>query len=265
MSEPESSTYYVVGKLSPEEDCRDFNTQEIKIGDGWIIDVFHAGISIWKAGENRSFGEIKTLMLDALETAVICFNLVTGLRLKVMAQSWLEARGVVSKSNMIGWFVPRMDERWTLDPKAEVNRIWRNIGPFVFQINGSFQHKIALRDYRNCVENPGDDSFFYAHRMLEDVRRAATKKYDEEKNWPAMHAILGTKEEELEPLTHVSEKVRHGAVHHPIVVEARKNRDALLKLGIDVLKKELNRTFPGLFSVPSSDASNPAPAEEVAK
>jgi hypothetical protein len=46
--------------------------------------------------------------------------------------------------------------------------------------------------------------------MLEDVRRAVTKKYDAEKNWDEMHAILRTSEKALEPLTEVSTKVRHG-------------------------------------------------------
>ena len=265
MSDSETSTYYVVGKLSPEEDCRDFNPGEIQIDDGWVIDIFHAGMSIWKAGESRTFGDVKAIMLDVLETSVICFNLISGLKLKFANQSWLEARGVISKSNTIGWFLSRMDDKWTFNPEAEVNKIWRRIGPFVFPINDSFQHKMALRDYRSCVENPGDDTFFYAYRMLEDVRRAATKK-DDEKNWPDMHSILGTTEEELKPLTNVSEKVRHGEVHDPIVIESRKKRKELLKIGIDVMKKEFDRAFPGLLSVSSGDASNLTSIErEVAK
>ncbi|GEM_PF-5563590 len=264
MTNHEPSTYYVIGKLSPEDDCRDFNPGEIAIGDGWILDIFHAGISVWKAGERQSFGDVKQLMLDAMETAVVCFNLITDLKLKFTNQSWLEARGVVSKTNVIGWFMPRMDSRWTFDTKAEVNDIWRRIGPFVFPINASFYHKMALRDYQRCADTAGDDAFFYAYRMLEDVRRAATNKFDAENNWREMHDNLGTSEKDLEPLTDVSTKVRHGQVHDQIVKDARGKRDELLKLGIDVLKKEFNRTFPGLLSVPLADASKgPAVENEV--
>jgi hypothetical protein len=107
------------------------------LGDDWILDIFHAGISVWKAGETQSFGDVKQLMLDAMETAVDCFNLITALKLKPTSQSWLEARGVVSKHNVIGWFMPRMDSRWTFERKAAVNVTWRRIGPFVFRINDS--------------------------------------------------------------------------------------------------------------------------------
>ncbi len=246
----ESSTYYVIGKLAPEDDCRDFNPGEILMGEDWILDIFHAGISVWKAGETRDFGDVKQLMIDAMETAVGCFNLITDLKLRVTSQSWLEARGVVSKHNVIGWFMPRMDARWTFERSAAVNDIWRRIGSFVFRINDSFYHKMALRDYRSSMENSGDDAFFYAYRMLEDIRRAVTQKYDAESNWPEMHAILGTNESELKPLTDVATKVRHGQVHDPLVKSARGKSTELLKLGADVLIKEFNRTFPGLVSPP---------------
>lgn len=65
--------------------------------------------------------------------------------------------------------------------------------------------------------------------------------------WSEMHKILGTSETTIKPLTEVAEKVRHGNLSHPLLIQARKNRDQIINIGIDVMRREFKLKFKGLF------------------
>lgn len=216
------------------------------------MDICGNGISITVPGTKRSFDDLRPAVLDAFDIVITTFRLITGERLDLNFQNWVEARGVTSKNNMIGWIVSPSFLKVTAKKQGRFNVAWRRAGKFYPKIMGSFYHRLALRDFKSCISVPGDDAFFYAHRMVEDIRRATTQHLPDgrEKDfcWNEMHNILGTSKRQIDPLTRVAQRVRHGSARSPVVRSARrKRRKQLIEIALNVMRKEFKRTFKGLI------------------
>lgn len=245
-----TATYYFIGKLSPEETCIWFNPREIHLGGGWVLDIFKSGIALWNPKVERTAPEIRVFVKDTLDTVVTAFNFLTKSKLKYGVTNLIEARDVVSTNNLIWWYLPEFYVR-PASPKNKWNRAWRKVGKFYKKIANSFYHKIALRDFQNCIDSVGDDSFFYAYRIIEDIRRATTPHFpvgrSDSDYWAEMHRILGTSESVIGPLTDVSTQVRHGDLNHAIVIQARAQKEQIINIALDVMKKAFRLKFKGLF------------------
>ena len=254
LAKMKSSTYYFIGKLHPEEYCVNFNPREILLPNGWVLDVFVSGISIWNPKVKEDFNFFSPIIREMLDTTVIAFNFLSGFNLKYTLHNWVEAKEVRSKENIIGWIFPKGQKfkKNTPSPRNKFNAKWRRAGKSCLAINKSIYHKIALRDYQNCIDAESDDRFFYAYRIVEDIRRAVTRKMraglDDKIYWARMHKILGTNKSMIDPLTEVAEAVRHGDLTHNVVVNARKNSVQILGIGFDVMKREFKKSFKGLFN-----------------
>ena len=246
-----TATYYFIGKLSPEESCIWFNPREIQLGGGWVLDIFKSGIALWNPKVDRDAPQIREFVKDTLDTVVTTFNFLTKLKLKHTVTNLIEARDVVSTNNLIWWYLPEFYVKRPASSKNKWNRTWRKVGKFYRRIGNSFYHKIALRDFQNCIDSVGDDSFFYAFRIVEDIRRATTSHLPPGKEtadyWAEMHKILGTREATIRPLTEVSTKVRHGDFNDPIVLRARAKKDEIINIALDVMKRAFKLKFKGLF------------------
>lgn len=241
------STFYFIGKLHPWEACVNFNPGEVHLGNGWVFELITDGTAIWIPGTDRKFNELRSEVQEAFEIIITTFVLITNKKLSFTLQNWVEAVDIVSKKNWIGFILPPGSSASKANPKSRVNVVWRRVGKAYIKIKNSFYHKLALRDFRNCIESRGDDSFFYAFRIVEDVRHAVTSHLPEGKTrdfyWQEMHKILGTSKQAIEPLTEVAEKVRHGDLNNKVVIEARKNREAILNIAYSILRDEFKRSF----------------------
>jgi hypothetical protein len=245
------STYYWIGRLSPSEFCTDFNPGEIHLGNGWVLDIFQDGISIWIPGINKTFDKLKPLIIDAFEIIITSFMFITNKKLNFNLQSWVEAKGVVSKSNMIGFLIPPGAKEISPNPRSRASAAWRKAGRYYLKINNSFYHKLSLKDYKNCISTLGDDSFFFAYRIVEDIRKAVTQhlpdNLEEANYWNEMHKILGTSKKQIDPLTEAAKEVRHGNINSKIIVNARKKREYILSIAFNIMKNEFKRSFKGII------------------
>ena len=260
MSEQTVSTYYFVGKLSPEEPCANFNPGEIHLRDGWVMDIFQSGIAMWNPTIREGTDSVRGLVDDAMDTIVSTFNFITDRQpgLKHSIHNCIEARGVSSKKNLIWWFVGSLPRR-SPSRNNKDSRYWRKAGRFHSQISESknFYYKLALRDYKACMQNLfTDDAFFYAFRIAEDIRQATTQRLEEglpiKKYWEEMHKILGITEKEIKPLTDVATKVRHGNVRDTIVLKAREKRGEIISIAIKVMRAGFSKAFKGLLKLHAS-------------
>jgi len=242
------STFYFIGQLSPEDLCIKFHPGEIKLGNGLILDIYQHGLAIWIPGTTQEFSKLKSQALEAVEIVLNTFMLITGGKLNFRLINWVEAKGVVSKKNTIGFIIshPKIIHR---KERSRHSSAWRRIGKHYLRIKRSFYHRIALRDYNNCMNSSTEDAYFYAFRIIEDIRAATTqhlpKGLKKKDYWDEMHKALGTNESMLKPLTDVSESVRHGDLKNKSVQKA--NKDVLRQIAVDVMKKEFKRTFKGLI------------------
>lgn len=245
------STYFFIGRLSPAEDCSKFHPGEIRLDKNWMLDICRDGISIWIPGTRKSFDELKPAVLDAFDIVINTFMLITGERLDFNFQNWVETRGIVSKSNMIGWIVSSFASKATPKKRNKFNVAWRKVGKFYPKILANFYHRMALRDFKSCITISGDDAFFYAYRIVEDIRRAVTINLADglptDKYWEEMHSILGTSKKQIDPLTRVAKYVRHGDTKSHIVRGARRRKKQLIEIALSVMKKEFKWTFKGLI------------------
>lgn len=250
-SKNNKSTYYFIGRLSPIEFCTKFNPGEIHLRNGLVLEVFWDGIAIWIPGTAKKFDILRPKVMDAFEIIIATFILLTNIRVNFTLQSWVEAKNCVSKSNIIGFIIPPGTKLSTPNQKSRPSTAWRRAGKYYLSIASSFYHRLALKDFKACISSYGDDAFFYAYRVVEDIRRAVTGHMPDDletkKYWAEMHKILGTSKVQIDPLTDVSKKVRHGAVNDPIVKRARKNKDKIINIALAILKKEFKRSFKGLL------------------
>jgi len=245
------STYYFIGRLTPTELCMKFNPREIHLSNGWVIDIFMDGISIWKPGVAENFDNVRPLIEETIDILVTTFVLITGIQIKHGIHQWVEAKGVKAYSNLIGWFMPRGWKLVTPNSKNRLNSAWRKAGKNCLEIRSSINHRLALMDYKNCISTYGDDVFFYAYRIIEDIRRAVTEHLpdglDDKKYWSEMHKILETSEKMIRPLTEVATRIRHGDVNNAIVTKARNNKKHIIEIAFNVMKREFKRKFKGLM------------------
>ena len=142
--------------------------------------------------------------------------------------------------------------------KSRHSNAWRKAGKHYLKIKTSFHHRIALRDYNNCINSSTEDAYFYAFRIIEDIRAATTqhlpKGQKKQVYWDEMHKVLGTNEKMFKPLTDVSESVRHGDLKARVVRKA--NKDVLRNIAIDVMKREFKRTVQRLNLVLRTEVLN---------
>lgn len=155
-----TTTYYFVGKFSPEEACIWFKPGEIHLGNKWVLDIYKSGIAFWNPEVDQRAPEIRAFVEETLDTIVTTFNFITKLKLKYTIYNLIEARDVVSKSNLIWWYLPEFYIKKPASHKNRWSRAWRKSGKFYRKIGISFYHRIALKDYQNCIDSLGDDAFF---------------------------------------------------------------------------------------------------------
>lgn len=92
MGRSHNSTFYFIGKLCPDEWCHRYNPGEIHVENGWTLDIFHNGISLWNSKVSSKFDSVGTYAKDALETIVTLFNFLSDSKLKCKIENWVEAK-----------------------------------------------------------------------------------------------------------------------------------------------------------------------------
>lgn len=251
MNDIKTDTYFYIGKLSPNEKCMEFNPGEIQIGKGWILDIFMSGISLWNPELNPSAYSVRNWIKETFDLIVSIFNFLEKSSLRVRIENLIEARGVESKSNLIWWFYSEEMVKETPKRETRINSVWKAIGAQLLQIMNNHFHRMALKDYQNCIVDFGDDAFFFAYRALENIRRDSTKHMSSDcevvEYWNEMHRILGTTQKQIKPLTDAAAAVRHGDFQHPDLIIARKNRDTVLNIGHDIMLIAFKKNYPGLI------------------
>jgi hypothetical protein len=246
------STYYFIGRLYPVEFCSKFNLQETNIGDGMILEVFWDGIAIWVAGTKKDFNLLRPKVGEAFELVIAAFILITNVKIGLTLQSWVQAKNCVSKNNVIGFIIPPGSKLPSPSQKSKSSLAWKKAGKYYSNISKSFYHRLALKDFKTCVSTYGDDAFFYAYRIIEDIRRAATSHMPDgletKEYWNEMHKKLGTSKAQIDPLTKISEAIRHGDLNNSVLKHARKNREKMLNIATSILKAEFKIAFKGFLN-----------------
>jgi len=257
MNKKGNKTYYFTATLNPPEYCRDFNPGELHIGNGYVIDIFFNGITIWNPKLRADFVKIRPFVNEIFDMLISTFifreHMISKriFKLSLSIQRCIEARDVSSKSNLIWTLDYPVKKIYSPSTKARVNVTWRRAAKYFKAIHQSSNHKIMLKDYKSCIGDSGDNAFFFAYRIIEDIRRAINleKGITDERNWKELHKSLNTRKTFIDPLTNVATKVRHGNIKSPIVVNARQKdkREKILKIAFDLMKREFERKFPGFL------------------
>ena len=245
-----TDTYFYIGKLLPEGDCIFFNPGEIKLENGWILDIYASGMHLWNAELDPKAYDVRSYVKEAYSILVSCFNFITDSSLKFSLSNLVEARGVTSDNNLIWGFYPEKYLKRPGSRKNKYSRAWKRVGKVFPRIKNSFYHRVILRDYQNCIESSGDDSFFYAYRIIENVRRATTqhlRDFDDIEYWDEMHSILGTNKDQIKDLIEVAKKVRHGDFKDSVLIKARQNPKPILQSAHEIMRREFKRSFKSLF------------------
>lgn len=237
------STYFFIGKLSDQ--LARYQIQEMFLKNGFRIEIFLNGISIW-GSTNKNFSEIMSEVKETFNIIISAFVLRTNKPITYSLVNWVELKEKISKKNIIGWLFPPFSKIKPYSQKSRNNLDWKkSIWLFNNLKPNNGNHILALKDYYSAITDTSEDAFLFAFRSIEDVCRSINKCSEiKSKHWRKMHKTINTSEKQIEPLTEISQIVRHGNKNHKGVVKARKNREVLLKISQDVLRKEFTRSFP---------------------
>ncbi|MFH1061944.1 MAG: hypothetical protein V1747_03545 [Candidatus Omnitrophota bacterium] len=250
-----NKTYYFTATLNPPDYCYKFNPGELDLGGGYRLDIFFNGISIWNPSLEDGYVKVAPFVYEAFHTLITSFIFRENIvyennynKLSFTVNRCIEAMNTKAEHNLI-WTLDYAGKMYTPNKDALPNVTWRKVAKFFPVINSSFFHKIMLKDYYNCINDPGDNAFFFAYRILEDIREAinSEKGITKEKHWSEMHVALKTNTAFMKPLTEVATEVRHGKLRSKIVAEARKERKEILDIAFHLMKKEFKRKFPGFI------------------
>jgi len=238
------STYFFIGRLSPSEECKDFNPGELKLDDGWILDIFMDLICIWKPGVSGKFDDIRDFIKESFSLITALFIFRSKKPLDYTLTNWIENLKVESPENIIGAFVSKQS---TPRRNARINCSWRKAAMVFPKFMSRPLFRLALKDYVLAEKNGGDDSFFYAFRALENICRAVTGATEglKKKHWNEMHEKLRTTEASILPLTAAAKDIRHGNASGLHLIYARAHRKQVLDISRDVLTKSFKKQFKG--------------------
>lgn len=241
------STYYFIAQLNPESECRTFNPGELKINDGWVVDIYYDLICIWNPNVHESFDKIRPFVSQAFKLLIDLFSFRTKKIISYQLLTWVEAKDISSPKNVIGMFKSNLGSIKISGQKHPTNRIWRKVakGFSVFKDNPYL--RIAIKDYVSALRDGGDDAFFFAYRAIESICRGITGATGDLKNsdWEKMHRRLGTTKTQIDPLFKASTPIRHGDVDSSELIAARSNRNNILDISREVLKAEFKISVKG--------------------
>lgn len=256
MEKKGNKTYYFIATLSPAEACRDFNPGELDLGARYRLDIFFNGIAIWNPNIRLHFVKVSPFVREAFDILVAAFifreHIVSKriFKLSIALQRCIEAMNVKAEHNLI-WTLDYPGKIYTPNRRARVNVSWRRVAQFFQAINQSVYHKLILKDYLACIREPGDNAFFFAYRIVDDIKNAINfeKGITDEHCWTELHRLLKTNEMRIKPLTDVGKKVRHGNINSDVVMDARKkySRKKILDIAFDLMKREFKRKFKGFL------------------
>lgn len=257
MEKKGNKTYYFTASLNPAEYCKEFNPGELELMDGYRLDIFYNGITIWNPSLKANFNKVNTFVREAFDIIIPAFifreHIISKriFKLSLNMQKCIEAMNTRAEHNLI----------WTLDypakiykepnRKARVNVTWRRIAKYFRRVQQSTHHKVMLKDYQNSISDSGDNAFFFAYRIIEDIRLAinSEKGITEEGRWDEVHKALRTSKTFMDPLTEVAVKVRHGDIKSPLVIKTRRKnrRKKVSNIAYELMKREFKRKFPGFL------------------
>lgn len=245
-----TDTYFYLGKLYPEENCIYFNPGEIPLEKGWVLDIYASGMHLWNHRLNPKKYDVRAFVKEAYSILVSAFNFITDSKLRYVQTNLIEAKGIKSKNNLIWGFYDKTFLKRPGSRKNRFNRAWKRIGKSFPSLRRSFYHKVILRDYQNCIDSVGDDRFFYAYRIIENVRRVTTRhlpNFEDKEYWDDMHKILGTNRSQIEGLISAAKMVRHGDFKDLKLRRARRNADAILETAFRFMAIEFKRSFKNII------------------
>lgn len=245
-ADPDRSTVYLFGHLQPQELAL-FNADEIRTDDGdprgGRVEALGHGIGYWFPGCNRrgvAFALARGERI--LRLAVATYAALGGQRFRIEFTNWLEARGVVGYSTLMGFRDPRYGHVELSESADDRNRVLREAVLLAKIVDdATAAHRLALLDLHAALLDPGFDAVLYAYRAVEAVRQSITPGPGSDETWRAMHKRLGTEADPLKDLERVASAIRHADHDDPLVRGARgaNRRLDLLHLAEDVVVREL--------------------------
>ena len=202
----------------------------------------------WTIAEEQDVLTLRAFVQDFFDVTLAIYALIRldrgdrrdALRLRAELHSCLEVRGAearASSERSTSAMRPAPSGSWTAGPRARdfttaANAAWRFVREPTL--------RLTFKDLGFSLRDRGDDAFLYAYRAVENARRFHADKVSATETtpvWPPLHALLGTTEGQLEPLTDAATSIRHGDTKSAALAAARVNRDATLVLAEDILRR----------------------------
>jgi hypothetical protein len=249
-------TFFLMADLEPKEVANFGVTPGIPLDADTTLEAIGHLLAYWTITDEQRLEKLQATAQDMFDITLAIYMLIRrdrgddwgSLPQRAIQHSWLETRDVEARANVVGTIHPRYRQQlasgYQLEidgPRAEDFKVSaRAAWNFIDHSNV----RIAFRDFLVSAGQRGDDSFLYAYRAVENIRRAlGPDKIDASDrataDWQSMHQALGTSEALLADLTAAATCIRHGDALGKGLVNARSNREPVLQLADDVLRRYL--------------------------
>lgn len=247
-----TQTYFVFADVEPKELMTFGVTTGIPLDTDTTLEVFGHLIALWAVSREERFDELRVLAQEVFDVTLALYALIRldrgapRMGLRATQHSWLEARGVEARENVVGTVharygaggVTEVDGALARDFVAAARAAWRFVP--------SPHLRLAYKDMGQSLRQAGPDAFLYAFRAVENARRffspdsvSTTRrgKQQTEVFWDPLHDALGTSKGQIDPLTDAATAVRHGGVEESRIPAKREDRERTLAVADDVLRR----------------------------
>lgn len=242
----DSSTYFFIARLEPFDECRNFNPGELRIRDGWVLDICTDLICLWNPEVSQPFADLRPFMSQALDVITALYIFRSKRVISYQLRNWIECKELSCRKNMIGAFLAH-----PVNPRASsrVNVTWKRAAKAFPKVFDTAFLRLAVKDYAAALKDRGDDAFLFAYRGIESICRGISGATTEFKptDWAKMHSSLGTSKSLVDPLLAAAKEIRHGDVSGPNLASARRSREAVLDISRNVLSRALKKHCPGFL------------------
>lgn len=207
------STFIFIGRLFPRELCDNLNIwPPLDLGDNLSCIAVKDGLAVEFVGEYETPDVLHERVRELVERLLDSHSFFLGYALQISWNNWIEAQKVLSHDNLVGWIDPSLKIKPHVVGHPD-NQPFFSAQRLLAHMEKHSALRIALRDFRTALSEPGKDAIFYAFRALEAVRwhfQEEDSDKGRQKAWSKMHSSLDTSEGDFQSLTADAVIARHG-------------------------------------------------------
>lgn len=239
-----TSAFWFYARLRPAA-ATSFDVFEVPIARGVRFEAYYDGIAVWCKPSPDAIATPEEAR-EFFGYVVSAYALISGVALDASFEGWIEATEASFKGTMVGFGIdPRIATGVSRRSRRSVDM--RRAARLAAAVRHRPGWRLAASDVASALRSPGDDSFVFAFRAVEDVARAVSGRTGQltASDWASLHNLLGVTatsfRKRIEPLQRARRAAAHGDETDQQLVTARGNRKRIIEIARHIVADAIVR------------------------